>query len=53
MKKILSFLLISSSIFTFAQNPVVTSGTEMQNSLDKKEQMLQSSPFKNLEFKNI
>ncbi|PPK96831.1 sortilin (neurotensin receptor 3) [Nonlabens xylanidelens] len=53
MKKLLSFLFISSSIFTFAQNPVATSGTDVQSSLDKKEQLSQSSPFKNLEFKNI
>lgn len=53
MKKILSFLFISSFIISFAQNPATTSASEIQNSLEKMEQMASSSPFKNLEFKNI
>jgi photosystem II stability/assembly factor-like uncharacterized protein len=53
MKKILSFLFISSFIISFAQNPAATAASEIQNSLEKMEQMASSSPFKNLEFKNI
>ncbi|QJP33648.1 glycosyl hydrolase [Nonlabens sp. Ci31] len=53
MKKILSFLFISSFIISFAQNPAPTTAVEIQNSLEKMEQMASSSPFKNLEFKNI
>jgi photosystem II stability/assembly factor-like uncharacterized protein len=53
MKKILSFLFISSFFISFAQNPAATAASEMENSLGKMEQMASSSPFKNLAFKNI
>ncbi|MEN8898667.1 WD40/YVTN/BNR-like repeat-containing protein [Nonlabens sp.] len=53
MKQILSFLLISSFLISFAQNPKATPTMEVQNGLSQMEQMAQSSPFKKLEFKNI
>jgi photosystem II stability/assembly factor-like uncharacterized protein len=53
MKQFLSFIFICSFLFSFAQNPIATPATEVQNGLSQMEQMEQSSPFKNLEFKNI
>jgi photosystem II stability/assembly factor-like uncharacterized protein len=53
MKKILSFLCISSLLLSTAQNPLPSDSQEVQSSLKKMEQMAQTSPFKNMIFKNI
>ena len=53
MKQFLSILFLSSFLISFAQNPKATPTTKVQNGLSQMEQMAQSSPFKNLEFKNI
>jgi photosystem II stability/assembly factor-like uncharacterized protein len=53
MKKILSFLCISSLLLSTAQNLLPSDSQEIQSSLKKMGQMAQTSPFKNLVFKNI
>jgi photosystem II stability/assembly factor-like uncharacterized protein len=53
MKTILSFLCISSLLLSTAQNLLPSDSQVIQSSLEKMEQMAQTSPFKNLVFKNI
>ncbi|WP_171032353.1 VPS10 domain-containing protein [Polaribacter aestuariivivens] len=51
MKSILNFLMVCFSASLVAQTP--TSSSIIQNSLDKKSKMMESSMVKNIEFTNI